>query len=463
MQVSFKKKIYHSLKENSTILFIALITLIPITVITIFNSFSLLLLFIIIFISVIILFVFNFDIIFAFFLITIFIDGYLYSYAISEIFSTILIFIFFVTHKISWNDLKNPFLFGFLILLISIIPSLINSDIPFLSTFLSLRLSLFFILMLLLTNYFMDRSRYEYFVITFLGISLINAIILIGDALKSGSRSFGFAGIMYVDIVGISIVLSLTFLLYHKRNKFIYFILFFVFTIALLLTQTRNAWVSSGIIIFGIWFQYMLRLKKESMDYIKAILISIIIGGLLALAVLKINQSDSSVLERVNISSLSNNKDVDGYIKTAGSLVSRVFIWETALNAFIAHPITGIGLYTFPVLSGNYFTISPNLFQLYVANLSPHETFIAILCEAGILGFIGLVFFLSITIYKTWHVMKDAKNEIDKFYSTLMFWLIAYIFISMLMTDAWLWGRLFMLWCVILSMSAANIKSTLKT
>ena len=231
-----------------------------------------------------------------------------------------------------------------------------------------------------------------------------------------------------------------------------------IFLYALLFTQTRNAWLSSGVVVIGILIQYTIRSFKEKKSFsflfikVALFLISIIF------VIVQLNQSDLAIFERVNISAFSNTELTGETLKTTGSLITRFFLWDTALNAFFANPFTGIGLYTFPFLSFKYSTLDPLMYKMFVELLPPHQTFLAILCETGIIGFIGFVFLISTTINQSWQITKKVKSEEEKIYSTIILWLMIYIYVSMLMTDAWLWGDLFMLWALILGMSSANIK-----
>ena len=138
--------------------------------------------------------------------------------------------------------------------------------------------------------------------------------------------------------------------------------------------------------------------------------------------------------------------------------MTRLLIWDTAINAFKHHPIIGIGVYSFPFESAQYYTISKELFKDYVKGLSPHITYLAVLTETGILGFIGFIIFLISSIRLGIKSLNLASTEQQKFYSLLILSLNIYIFYSMFLSDAWLWGQCGMLWGMILGMSIANYK-----
>ncbi len=445
--------------RNSKTVIVSSISFAVIIAIILLNYYSTLSLILFVLIPLTGLLIFNFEIIFLLFLTLIFFDGYYYSFALSEIYSIILIISFVINYKVSVTEYKNPFLLGLILFIISIIPSIINSDKALLSGFLSLRLILFTIVLIILTVYFSDPIKQKFAIIGFLTISLINAVVLLVQSSQIGGRSFGFSGVVYVDLIGISIIITLIYFLYQDKNKIFYLLMLFIFIIALIITQTRNAWISTALIILLIWVQHLFKIRRNVRKFYSALSLSLIFIVISFFLIFQLYQADILSFERVNIASLNNNKDVDGYLKTAGSLISRIFIWDTAINAFTAHPISGIGFYTFPILSVNYFSIPPDVYKLYVAGLSPHQTFLAIICETGIVGLIGFSFFLFSTIFKSWRVSVKFDENKKNIFLVLLFWINMYVFFSMLMTDAWLWGRLFMAWCIILGITAANIKS----
>ncbi|HSL90584.1 MAG TPA: O-antigen ligase family protein, partial [Ignavibacteriaceae bacterium] len=260
------------------------------------------------------------------------------------------------------------------------------------------------------------------------------------------------------DLVGISLVITIIYFLYQNKNKFIYFLLSIIFLSALLFTQTRNAWLSSGVVMIGILIQYTIKSFKEKKSFSFLFLKVALFLTPIIFVIVQLNQSDLAIFERVNISAFSNTELTGETLKTTGSLITRLFIWDTALNAFLENPFTGIGLYTFPFLSFKYSTLDPLMYKMFVELLPPHQTFLAILCETGIIGFFGFIFLIYTTTNQSWQITKKVKSEEEKIYSTIILWLMIYIFVSMLMTDAWLWGNLFMLWTLLLGMSSANIK-----
>jgi O-antigen ligase len=140
----------------------------------------------------------------------------------------------------------------------------------------------------------------------------------------------------------------------------------------------------------------------------------------------------------------------------SNTLVSRLLIWHTAIKAFLYHPIIGIGAYCFRFDSKYYCAIPKIFYKAFVQDLGPHITYLAVLTETGIIGFLGFVLFLLSTIRMALKSVAMADTENQKYFSLGMLILQIYILFSMCMTDAWLWGQCGMLWGIILGVSWAN-------
>jgi O-antigen ligase len=144
------------------------------------------------------------------------------------------------------------------------------------------------------------------------------------------------------------------------------------------------------------------------------------------------------------------------------SLLTRFLIWYTALQAFLKHPIIGIGAFSFPFESIQYSKIPPFLFKKYVDGLSPHETFITKLAETGIVGFSGFIVFLVSSFRVSFKAFKIAIKNEEKIISLILLAIQIYILFSMFLSDAWLWGQCGMLWGISLGISLVNYKILLR-
>lgn len=451
-----------SIKNNKLIFALLMLLTIPVVFLFRLAGHNLLNLTLISLMPLIFLLIMNMELTYSLFIGSIF--NYIYiSYAsLGELFSLIVIITFLVTHKFRYSELKQPLHKPFLIFIISIIPSYINSIMLVTPVILSLRLIIFVCIFTLTAIAINKYEQIEKYLKIFLVLSVLNAFHIIFLALTTGQRVFGFAGLMYVDFVGIALVISFMKLLYTKK-RLLYSLITAVLLVALIFTQTRNSWISSGLVLGMMTIQFIKRSPEMGFRR-KNVIFSVAIAAIvLAGLFIGISRISESAFSRISSSAPKSSEELANSLQAnnfsqINSMATRFFIWKTAWNAFTAHPVIGIGFYAFPFASEKYSTIDPFLYETFVHARAPHLTILALLTETGIIGFTGFMIFM-ISVYKYVHfLLKKSQTYLETYYSNTIFWFVMYIIISMLMTDAWLWGQLLMLWGVILGFALSNGK-----
>lgn len=366
---------------------------------------------------------------------------------------------YFVTYKKNGQSVYfNPLVLPFCIYLLSIIPSLINSSNVYLSL-----LYLFNLVSIAVTAYFTGAYIKEYkpikrIAFLYILLSVANGIHVLCEAYLTDARVFGFAGIVYVDFVCVAILIVVVRVLYYRKRFLIpHLFLFCVLLMSLLETQTRNTMLSLAATLCVMVGYLLYNADVFAVNRRKIVvglcLVAVIALGGIVFAVSTMPQalgrfSELFVKEQIQISG------ADDFGKS--SMVTRLLIWYTAGNAFLEHPIIGIGAYSFPFMSQEYNTLPNVLYELFVEKLSPHVTYLAVLTETGIIGLIGFVVFLFSTIKTANQSVRMASTKKQRYYSLGILTLQVYVIFSMVMTDAWLWGRCGMLWALILGVSLAN-------
>ncbi len=388
-----------------------------------------------------------------------FIELHFYYFSISEILSIIIIIAFLVTQKFRFKDFRSNILIPFSIFICALIPSYINSSNLAMSLLLSSRLLAFFLIFTLTGTFLKKYSQFSYIINLFLFGAAVNGLFVIYEAVITGRRVFGFSGIMYVDLVSIALLISFLSFLYLKKKRMRYAILSILFLSALIFTQTRGIWLMAGITMALIMFQAFLQSKRIGISKLKMLFIVIISAMTISAVVMLLQSVNPKTLERVTV---QKNEQVGVGSASTGSLVTRYFIWRTALNAFNAHPITGIGLYTFPFSSSAYADFDSAIYKLFVERLTAHTTILAFLAETGLIGFAGFLFFLFTTLFFAKKASRNSKTGQQWYFSQLIFWILVYISFSMIITDAWLWGTLLIVWSIMTGLSNANQNIILK-
>jgi O-antigen ligase len=152
---------------------------------------------------------------------------------------------------------------------------------------------------------------------------------------------------------------------------------------ALVLTQSRGAWIA-----FAISLSLLLLLSLYR-GWLPAIVpISLVVGGLLVGFILFPLLSDRLTQD-------------DG-----GALEARGPLNQMALEMFEDHPLTGIGVNNFAIVLPYY--ISPYYGSEWLFTV--HNKYLLVLSETGIFGFIGFVGFLIYTVVRGFRVW-SARNR----------------------------------------------------
>lgn len=151
-------------------------------------------------------------------------------------------------------------------------------------------------------------------------------------------------------------------------------IIIFFQVVSLILTLSRSAYIG---VLVAIIINICLNKKMKNLKIIKGV-IFLIMSFVVVLGVVNIFSSDYSAM-------------------------SRLGLWSAAINMSISNPIFGVGLANFPIYFLEY--VNTNLLMV---NPHPHNLFLRISAETGV---IGLILFLNI-YFKP--IVNNLRNEIPK-------------------------------------------------
>lgn len=150
-------------------------------------------------------------------------------------------------------------------------------------------------------------------------------------------------------------------------------------------------------------------------DFLKKV--KMILVALLCLVVIYVACSFMQIDLNQIISSRIND-----FISDKGS--GRFELWEQAINYFMSHPLLGIGAFNF----SDYYAFEHNE-KLYV-----HNTYLEILVEAGIIGFLFYFSFLLLFIIKLFKT--KLYNEKPFIVLTLFAFLLQMVSLSLMINEA---------------------------
>lgn len=212
-----------------------------------------------------------------------------------------------------------------------------------------------------------------------------------------------FNGYMLLCGMNLLILPILLTLSIHKNNLPKYIRIFFFVTIlvnipAIIFENTRIVWISLFIVFFIIIF---LSINKK--------IYLLLIFSLLIITSYNIFQISPNSINRLQTISSTNSNVQPNY--------ERILMWHSALNMFIEHPITGIGI-------GNY---HKEYVSHYRSPLSkedtwhPHNVLLSMLAQSGLIGTIGYLLLFIYLHYKSISNYIKDKNIIDlTFLSSLL-------------------------------------------
>ncbi len=398
-------------------------------------------------IGLVLLAVFNLDITIRVLIVAFFINYLFMNFRVSVLFVPVVLLSFLITQQhLKKEEFYNPLTKFLLIYFLLCLPSLINCNALGGSLLIATQFIAFITVIYILTSYIKSTSQIKSYIKLFMILSLINAVHVVIQVILYGGRKFGFAGIMFVDYVNIAIIVNLLLVVLRRDRGYLEFI--FLLTLALLvivsvLMQTRNSWVSIAI-TFGLLVMYLYT-KSELYNISRAkiayfVSVIILLMGITVLFI--VSRTDFS--DRVT--NIEIKEEVDIQEDIGNSLLTRLLIWDTTFRAFSAHPIVGIGWYSFPIVSEQYSQLPEILFEKYVEGLTPHVGYFAVLAETGLIGFSGFILLLFMIIKNANRVVNKSRNREERFIATILLWVLIYITVSLSMTDAWLWGVGIIVW-----------------
>jgi O-antigen ligase len=315
-----------------------------------------------------------------------------------------------------------------------------------------LRYLLLFAFYWVLHNYLRTTKQIETGLRYYLLYTVLASVTMIYGILSfGGRRKFGIAGIPFNDLLGTAVIIgSVYFLLTEKKDKS-WMMLSSYLLFAILLNQTRGAWLS--VILTMIFLVVILIADRKS---IPQNLVWIRLTKILAVAViglLLVFVAFPTVLDY--FTTRFTQVQADAKTLQANSIFSRLLIWSTAWETFRQNPITGVGIDLFPMASHLYYHIPSILFMLYVQGLDPHLLFLTFLCETGIIGAAAFLLLLVWNLRLGYLNFKLAPTLDAKRLALAILGVHFYVFISSFYAGAWFYVQLGFQFMLFLAMNSA--------
>jgi O-antigen ligase len=179
--------------------------------------------------------------------------------------------------------------------------------------------------------------------------------------------------------------------------------------------------------------------QNEKYFYIRRFLLIVVIFCFSVLAGIWSHTVENShlclFLKKTHPVVVRNSGTLQRPIKTIISLNGRFPLWQTSMRMIKAAPISGVGLGQWKIVSPAYETDKKikasgrGLRQTWVQR--PHNDFLWVFSETGVLGFLGHLLFWGVLIYYSLKIIYGASDNQKKIFAILaLFGIIGFAVIS---------------------------------
>ncbi len=400
----------------------------------------------------------SFELCLAAIVISLYVDVHFLYFSSAVVLSAVLAVSFVLTRRdIAWRRFANPMTVPILVYGLCIVPSFLNAARPDKSLIALWNVAAFLIVLYTVIAGLGTRGEIRKIAALYLALTCANGLLVIVLSVLGEKRPFGVPGMMYVDYAGLGVCVTVAMSAVSRgRSRRLLMLPALVIAIALILTETRSIWIASGITL-AVLAGYLI-VHPDLTGLPRRWVITAAATAALGIAALGtiVVSLNPRIEERAAQLTGGGADQIDQAGLAINSLISRAFIWDTARNAFLAHPYVGIGVYAFPYSSQHYSTLPKLLFNLYVKGNSPHQTHFAVLSETGLVGMAGYLVFLVAAVRCAFQSVRRAPGMRGRRFGFVAAIGLTYCFVSMGFTDAWLWGQGIVLLGLVMGLMLVN-------
>ncbi len=206
-------------------------------------------------------------------------------------------------------------------------------------------------------------------------------------------------------------------------------LIFLVLSLALItILMVKSVWLALLVsVLFTMPLLFIFRKKLGiGISQLKKILVFIFIAVLIVIASI-------AIFSRFNTTEVFKKQGQAMQDFSYGSALERIHLWEKSLEMFKDNPIVGIGLSNWKIELPNYGTSDMRSAEGEIIYQRPHNDFLWILAERGILTLIFYLLIFAITAWYLIRIIAKSKNRDDQYFALFAwFFLVGYgIFASM--------------------------------
>jgi O-antigen ligase len=233
------------------------------------------------------------------------------------------------------------------------------------------------------------------------------ATILSKSGISNFPQVWGIGGGFQGYFLSVAFILLYSFFIQRIRlvsrfNLTLYFVIFSILVAAIVLTQTRGAWLSLSVCMFIITILASRKKLAKAIGYITAVILMFII----------IEPFLPVVIEERIKSIFIFDQQYSG----SESTMVRIQLTKAALAMFLEHPLIGIGIKNFPVLLPNYvptdfpLSLPMGLEGVITPIEGPHNCYLRLLAEQGVFGLIIFSYILLLSLNRAYTAFRCASD-----------------------------------------------------
>ena len=197
------------------------------------------------------------------------------------------------------------------------------------------------------------------------------------------------------------------------RYRWLFLLNIILFLTVLIISFCRGIYLALCTFIIMV---IILLIKNQMINWRKLVIVSSLLGLLVILFLFPVRES--LVTTSLGFKTLSQVRSIEG----------RITIWKNSIKIFRQNPILGVGSFNFPIYYTAYKnndTVSPFIGRAF-------NTYLQIIVEKGLLGFITFFIIIYISLHHTKNKLKNQNITKDEKYISI---LLVSMIISVLVRD----------------------------
>lgn len=280
------------------------------------------------------------------------------------------------------------------------------------------------------------RKLVNFYIYHVFALSVLNLILFIRAA--GQDRIFGPAWLAFETYSMTALPMAIAFLLWadNKRERLKFGLISLVIGLALLATQSRAPLLAVLLAIPVLLMAVYLRSSGEARaTFFRRVRKAIIPVSIVLITALLLRQTFFEGFF-VRVASF-----IDSLQNPAETVYLRLILWTAAWKAFIANPITGVGIGNFKIVGDIVTEMKFYAEWYYISGMSAHNVILHYLAETGIIGATAIAALAGVNLKIAYRSLKLSVSPSEQQMSAATFISIFIFCVTIFYMRAWTWGQ----------------------